>query len=146
MASEIFYWLFLINHNQSKLAAGRNISDGSVKIILIQLKLYPHKPDSFKTLLKDYLFLLFRFITKSNYTKDKTNLVQVRKFTNYAHKHDGASPQFGRQNLNEPFPERRIGGSGRVEWSHRSPEMTPKDFFLRISKKYCVHKHDNKTG
>ena len=35
-----------------------------------------------------------------------------------------------RNYLDETFPERWIGSRGRIEWPHRSPDLTPLDFYL----------------
>ncbi|XP_066149124.1 uncharacterized protein [Euwallacea fornicatus] len=46
---------------------------------------------------------------------------------------DGAPPHYAipvRQFLDETFPDRWIGRRGAIEWSARSPDLSPLDFFL----------------
>ena len=46
---------------------------------------------------------------------------------------DGAPPHWTmdvRGSLNETFPNRRIGRDGPINWSPRSPNLTPLDFLL----------------
>jgi hypothetical protein len=47
--------------------------------------------------------------------------------------HDGAQPHVAlsvRDRLYQKFTGRRMGGRGYHEWSSRSPDLTPCDFFL----------------
>ncbi|KAJ4451828.1 hypothetical protein ANN_03305 [Periplaneta americana] len=49
---------------------------------------------------------------------------------------DGAPPHYAapvRQYMNQVFSNRRVGRRGFVEWPARSPDLSPRDYFLCLS-------------
>ena len=61
---------------------------------------------------------------------------------------DGAPPHYYRQVrgfLTENFPDIWIGRSGPVAWQHRSPDLTPLDFFFWGFVKNVVYQGDRTT-
>jgi hypothetical protein len=60
-------------------------------------------------------------------------MVPVAKRVRVVNRHDGAPAHYSHlatHHLNLTFPERWIGCSGHVQWSPRSPDVTPLDFCL----------------
>jgi hypothetical protein len=62
--------------------------------------------------------------------------------------HDGAPAHYSidvRDWLDENFPARWIGRRGALDWSARSPDLTPADYFLWGYLKHIVYKNKHRS-
>jgi len=84
---------------------------------------------------KNYLKMLKEYFHPILFRKRIVNSVIFQQ--------DGAPPYFGvdvRAWFNEKFPGRWIGRRGPIEWTARTPDLTPLDFFLWGYVKQLVYK------
>ena len=112
-----------LNHGSIKdlQRTGRPKSAGSEEMQMDIAQAFVENPhlSAYEELLRNQIVPRIREITGNN-------------FQNIWFQQDGAAAQYGREvraYLDTQFPHRWIGRRGEIEWTTRSPDLTPLDYF-----------------